>query len=169
MKAQRRRERRHRGVIQQLVTADPDQLSSGEPTESWTDFFTANTSIKPMGGREFFAARQVQTEVDTRIEMTYHPGVNSTMRMIYGGRAYNFVRVMDIEERRRDLEIWAKVDPLYQASAQGYLLLEDGGRLLDEDGAPVILEDQSAFPVGLETGGELLLEDGGTLLLESLE
>lgn len=38
-------------------------------------------NVKPLVGREFFAAQQVQAEVTTEILIRYRPGINSTLRI----------------------------------------------------------------------------------------
>ena len=53
---------------------------TGEVTWTWTDVQTVWCSIEPLRGREFFAAEQLQSNVEGRIRMRYQPGITSKMR-----------------------------------------------------------------------------------------
>ena len=93
---------RHRVTIQQLSKS---QNGMGEEEPGWTNFATRWASIEPISGREYFAAQQINAEVTHRVRMRYLPGMESTMRLLYGGRIFNITALINADERNQTLEI----------------------------------------------------------------
>lgn len=52
----------------------------GETVWTWSDHATVWAGIEPLRGREFFAAEQLQSEVQGRIRMRYRGDLNTKMR-----------------------------------------------------------------------------------------
>ena len=70
---------RHRVVIEKNApTAD----GSGALVDAWTTFATRWASVEPLSGREFFASRQIEAEVTTRIRLRHLAGVTPKMRVL---------------------------------------------------------------------------------------
>ena len=55
---------------------------SGETLVAYSDVAEVWGSVRNLGGRELFAAQQVQSEVTTEIIIRWRPGVDSTARII---------------------------------------------------------------------------------------
>lgn len=103
----------HRVSVQQLAPASPQMTAEGEPDESWEDLITDQpASIDPIVGREYFAAEQIQSEVDTKIGMRYEPGrtsaVTAKMRIVHGDTIYSIQAVVNIGARNRELVCYCK-------------------------------------------------------------
>jgi SPP1 family predicted phage head-tail adaptor len=70
-----------RRITIQLAVKTPD--ASGEPIEVWSDLATVWAEVVPLGGREFFEARQVNAEQTTRFRIRYRADITREMRVIY--------------------------------------------------------------------------------------
>lgn len=77
----------------------------GEPEIAWADFATVSAEIRPLTGRERFAAQQVNAEVSHRITLRFLAGVLATFRVLFGVRAFDIQAVLNIEERNRELQL----------------------------------------------------------------
>lgn len=95
---------RHRITIQHKVETKNEW---NEPVIEWREFATVWASVEPISGREFWASRQVQSEVTHRIRLRYLPGVDSTMRILFKGREFRIEAIRNIEERNTETEILA--------------------------------------------------------------
>ena len=98
---------RTRITIQQLAIGSPQQKPSGAPDAAWATYCEVYASIDPIIGREYFAAQQVQSEVDTKIRVRYMTavtaGITAAMRVSAGGVIYTIKAVIDVENRHREL------------------------------------------------------------------
>lgn len=102
-------ELRHR-VILQRKTVTEDELK--QQTESWTDIATVWASIEPLSGREYFAAKQVNSEISAKITIRYRKGINSAMRVLFGGRIFEVQSVTNPEERCKSLILLCEEVPI---------------------------------------------------------
>lgn len=96
---------KHRGKIQQ---ASEVANSFGEMVPTWADALTRYCSINPLSGQELFAAQQVQAEVTHKIKMRYTAGLTPKMRLVYAGRVFNFLNILNTDEENYELTILAK-------------------------------------------------------------
>lgn len=83
------------------------QSGSGEPTESWGSAVTAWAQVRPLSGREYYAAlgAQIVAEETLVFGIRYRSDVRpGTARVVYEGRTYNIRRVAEVG-RRDGLEI----------------------------------------------------------------
>ena len=96
----------NRVTIQQLVTGAPQQTAIGETDAAWTTYATCYAQIQPLLGREFMAAQQVQSKVDTKIRVRYMAavtdGITAAMRVNDGGKIYNIEAAINVENRNRE-------------------------------------------------------------------
>jgi SPP1 family predicted phage head-tail adaptor len=96
---------RHRITIQSPPSGTD---SYGDPVGDWTDFATIWAGIEPLQGREYVAALQEQSEVDTRVVIRYLKRVRPSMRVKYGERTLNIISVIDNREAHRDMQLMCK-------------------------------------------------------------
>ena len=61
--------------------------------------------MEPLRGREFFAAKEQQTQVDTRIRIRYLEGVTPKMQVLDGTRVFLIYAVIDPESRHQELQL----------------------------------------------------------------
>lgn len=96
---------RHQVTIQRFVAGSPDRTTLGERDGSWQTYSTAMASIEPVIGREYFAAAQVQSKVDTKIRCRYQSGITAitaAMRVLHGSTVYNIEAAINVENRNRE-------------------------------------------------------------------
>jgi SPP1 family predicted phage head-tail adaptor len=93
---------RRRLVIQQAVET---QGPTGEMAVSWGVFAEVWGSVEPLRGREFWAGKEQQAQVDTRIRIRYLEGVTPKMKVLDGSRVFLIYAVIDPETRHIQLDL----------------------------------------------------------------
>lgn len=95
---------RKRAKIQQIATA---QNTFGEAEEAWTDVANVWVEENPLEGKEYFAAKQINAELTTKIRMRYRPDIliKPEMRILLEGRTLEINSVVDIDGRKKVLEL----------------------------------------------------------------
>ncbi len=86
------------------VANEIDDGYGGKQVE-WADRFNAWAYIKPLSGREYFDAMQIQTEISHRVIVRYRNDITPDMRIKYGDRILEIEAVIDIGNQHRFLEI----------------------------------------------------------------
>ncbi|SCY25308.1 phage head closure protein [Alkaliphilus peptidifermentans] len=96
---------RHRITIQEYqATRD----SFGAEVKEWVDIKTVWASIEPLSGREYFSAKQINAEVTTKIRTRYLKGIHPKMRVLFNDRIFEILSVINVEEKKRELELMCK-------------------------------------------------------------
>lgn len=102
--------RRYRVTVQRRSrTSD----GAGGSTGPWTNLRTVWAEIRPLSGNQRLQAEQLQSTVKHRAYMRFiasddnaeMPFCFAGDRLLYKGIAYNILAVIDVEERRRWLEL----------------------------------------------------------------
>ena len=103
-------ELRHRIAI----VARVKQLDkAGSLTEDWQNgigfrvLHNVYAKVVPMGARDYFEAMSNQMQITHRIVVRYLPGINHKMLINFKGRKLEIVRVINIDEKNKWLEIQA--------------------------------------------------------------
>ncbi|MGV6989651.1 phage head closure protein [Testudinibacter sp. P80/BLE/0925] len=96
---------RHRITLQQQIST---LNSYGSAITDWEDVATVWAEIKPLSGREYFAAEQVQSEITTQIWLRYRPDIQPTMRVKWGDRTFEVVSAINHNERNTALQLMCK-------------------------------------------------------------
>jgi len=91
-------ELKHRVTIQRAALA---QDSSGSTAETWSTLATVYAAIKPLKGREYFAAQQVQAETTHEITIRYRADVTALTRVVFGNRTFEIQSVINSMEANR--------------------------------------------------------------------
>lgn len=93
-------------AIERPATEVPNASDIGEPDPDWVTYATAYAQIQPLLGREFLAAEQVQSKVDTKIRLRYMPGVtdgvSAAMRVVFGSTIYNIEAAINVDNRNEE-------------------------------------------------------------------
>lgn len=102
---------RHKVQIQAYESGG--RSDSGATIMEWVTLATVWASIEQLRGRTLFAAQQANSETTVLIKMRWRPDVaatsGETTRIKHFDRIYQIEgRPMDVDGRRRDLEIMAK-------------------------------------------------------------
>lgn len=103
---------RHKVTIQTPVET---QNTYGEPEVSWRNVATGVwAGIEPLRGREYFAAKQMNAEVEARISLRWRADVTPKMRLVHGPICvckstatdeYLIDTVINVNERNRELQV----------------------------------------------------------------
>ncbi|MGC7561340.1 phage head closure protein [Pasteurella sp. PK-2025] len=96
---------RHRITLQKQVNTLNEY---GAAVTKWGNVATIWAEIKPLAGREYFSAQQVQSEITTQIFIRYLPGVLPTMRVKFGSRFFEIISVINANERNIYLQLMCK-------------------------------------------------------------
>ena len=87
----------------QKVTISRDS-NTGEPSETWSTLGKAWAEVKPLSGRELFAAQQVEAQVTHQVTMRYRDDVMPDMRISHNSRVLNIEIPINVGERGRELQ-----------------------------------------------------------------
>jgi SPP1 family predicted phage head-tail adaptor len=93
---------RHRITIQQNIQA---QNEIGEWVDDWSEFATVWAAIEPALGKEYYAAKQIDSKVDGKIRIRYLDGLEPTMRVVWQGRILHIVSLLTVQEKKREILI----------------------------------------------------------------
>ncbi len=96
---------RHRITIEQVADS---QDTDGSLIETWSSYVTAQGSIEPVSGREYFDAQVTQADVTHRIYLRYIAGVIPKMRVKYGARIFDILSVINTRERKVELQLMCR-------------------------------------------------------------
>ena len=100
---------RHRVVLQKKEITE-DELK--QQSEVWTDIASVWASVEPVSGREYFAAGQVNSEISVKITIRYRKDVTPDIRMVFGGKVYELLSVINPKERSKALILMCReVEP----------------------------------------------------------
>lgn len=93
----------------QHCTETKDKI--GNITQNWEHFHTVWAEIETVGGREYYAAAQVNSQNDVTFKMRYSRVISamltSEIRIVYNGKIYNAESIVDKNERHRETIIRA--------------------------------------------------------------
>ena len=96
-------------VVFEASTVTKD--ASGAPSEIWTTYTTEWAEIRPIGGREYYAAQQVASDNRWGFKIRYNQVtklINSKHRITYDGRVFDIQgEPVNEFERNKDLIIMA--------------------------------------------------------------
>lgn len=76
--------------------------SVGDPIPSWTTYAIRWASVEPLNGREYFAAKQTQSETSIRMRLRYDSvtkSVTTKMRVSWDSRFFDIESVIRPRER----------------------------------------------------------------------
>ena len=98
-------ELRQRITFQQPVKAEDGY---GGHVVTWANLVSVWARVEPISGREYFEAHKIQAEVTHRVKVRWLVTVNKSMRILYGERVLEIESIIDIDERRKFLEIFCR-------------------------------------------------------------
>ncbi|MDU5009483.1 MAG: phage head closure protein [Haemophilus parainfluenzae] len=96
---------RHRITLLQQVNEVNDY---GASTQTWKRVATVWADVRPLSGREYFSAQQVQSEVTTQIWLRHIEGIKPTMKVKFGKREFEILSVLNTQERDVSLQLMCK-------------------------------------------------------------
>lgn len=96
---------RHRVTIQSPVET---QNTYGEAEVRWQDVATVWAMVEPLRGREYFASKQMVSEIETRVVIRYMAGITAKMKIVHGADEYLIETIINVLERNRELQLMCK-------------------------------------------------------------
>lgn len=96
-------------ILERIKTYD----DAGSPVESWTDGLgfkvvkKVRACVNPVGARDYFEAMSNQMQITHKIIIRYTKGINHKMFIKFKGRKLDIVRIINIDEMDKYLEIQA--------------------------------------------------------------
>ena len=96
---------RHRIILLRQVNEVNDY---GASSQAWKRVATVWADVRPLSGREYFSAQQVQSEVTTQIWLRHIEGINPTMKVKFGKREFEILSVLNAQERDVSLQLMCK-------------------------------------------------------------
>lgn len=82
--------------------------ADGGITKGETNLGQRWASIEPLSGREYMEASQMGSEVTHRIRLRYFSGLTTKHHLTYGGRTFNIVSMLNLDEGNVVHELMAK-------------------------------------------------------------
>lgn len=155
---------KHRVTLQRrIMTAD----GQGGYAESWSDVATLYAEIAPTKGYERIQAMQLQAPITHKVTIRHRPGLDPSMRLLYGLRVLQIREAINLDEASRFWQLLCvEMAPLAPA------IVGDPVLALFQDRSPFLFQDGSnlAFsrPVGLQLKDDLnlTLQDGAAFALQ---
>lgn len=98
----------HVVTIQTFAIGSPQQLADGSPNGEWaTHLSNVSAEIKPLSGRELYAAQEHHAEARVRFNIRWRDSITPQMRVVYGGLYYPIVWVppVDRDGRKEEMEL----------------------------------------------------------------
>lgn len=92
-------------TLQQL---GQDKDIYGEIIEDWVDIKTVWAEIAPVSGNQFFAAKQINSEISHNVYIRYRKDLKPSMRVLYKGRVFEILYIMNVKEANQLMQIYCK-------------------------------------------------------------
>ena len=80
---------------------------AGGVTRSWVKVADARALVDPMSGNERWQSMRTEANITHNIYMRYTASLTPAMRIVYDGRAFQVKAIIDLEERKKWLEVQA--------------------------------------------------------------
>lgn len=92
-------------IIQKLVESKND---FGELDGTWGNVKEVWAEVRPVTGKSFFSAQQINSEITHQVIIRYVPGISPNMRIIYKGREFEILHCMNFDEANEAIQIMCK-------------------------------------------------------------
>ena len=88
-------------ILKPIITQD----ALGQEVENLELQKTVWASIEPLSGKEYFSAKQVNSEVTVKLTIRYVESILSQWVVQFGQRVFNIESIINFEERNRYLQL----------------------------------------------------------------
>ena len=93
---------RHRVQVQRSVES---RDAHGGVVRTWNTLSTRWANVEPLRGREFYSARQVNSDLSHKVTMRYFSDVTTSDRLEFDCRHFNIDSIRNLNECDRELEV----------------------------------------------------------------
>lgn len=101
------------GKLRQRLTIQRAEMARNEVGEyipAWEDWATVWAAVEPASGKNYYAAKALNADVDGRVRIRYLDGLEPTMRIIHDGRILRIISILNPNEDKREIHIMYKED-----------------------------------------------------------
>lgn len=84
------------------------RAADGSETITWTTLATIWAGITSSGGREFWQAKQTNSEISHLIAVRYRAKISPRYRLVYSGRTLEILSVVNPDEGMTELHLMCK-------------------------------------------------------------
>ena len=84
------------------------RAADGSETITWTTLATIWAGITSSGGREFWQAKQTNSEVSHLVLIRYRAKISPRYRLVYGSRTFEILSVVNPDEGLTGLRLMCK-------------------------------------------------------------
>ena len=106
----------HRVIVQRL-TKMPDD--GGGYFSSWVNVDQLRAMVAPLSGAELLQAQRLNNQITHRILTKYTKNLSESDRILWNGRTFNIVSLLNVQERNRELILTAvEGDMQFEESSQ---------------------------------------------------
>lgn len=96
---------KHRITFQELSQSKNEY---GELVEEWLDIKTVWAEIKPVSGNQFFAAKQINSEISHNVYIRCRTDLKPSMRIKFKERVFEILYLMNVNEDNWLMQIYCK-------------------------------------------------------------
>ncbi len=94
------------GKLNKRITFQLQDLDSED--EDWKDIATTWANINPISGKEYYSAETINSDLTHKIRLRYRKGITPDMRILYNGRIFYIVSVINEFERNSILQLMCR-------------------------------------------------------------
>lgn len=94
------------GKLNKRITFQLQDLDSED--EDWKDIATTWANINPISGKEYYSAETINSDLTHKIRLRYRKGITPDMRVLYNGRIFYIVSVINEFERNSTLQLMCR-------------------------------------------------------------
>ncbi|SEN19091.1 phage head closure protein [Paenibacillus sp. OV219] len=80
----------------------------GEQIPQWDDVVTVKAGIYPVSGKDYISAVEVNSEITTKVNLRYVPGLSADMRIMFGTRIFTIIAIINFQEMNKELQVMCK-------------------------------------------------------------
>ena len=95
---------RHRITFQKLLDKQDEYGESNE----WEDVKIVWADVRPLSGKQFFQAKQINAEISHSIFIRYQDGIKTNMRIKFKDRYFEILYIINVEEKNKYLKIYCR-------------------------------------------------------------
>ena len=94
------------GELKHRITFQVQDLEQEE--ETWNDILSTWANINPISGKEYYSAETINSDLTHKIRLRYRRGITPDMRILYNGRIFYIVSVINEYEKNTMLQLMCR-------------------------------------------------------------
>lgn len=100
------------GRLRHRITLERESVTRNqfkEEVREWQPYAKRWADVRPLGGKEFWAAQQVIDDLTHEVRLRFMPGINAKDRVVFAGRVFDIVAPpVNVGERNRELVLMCR-------------------------------------------------------------